>query len=224
MGIDTGLIRQQMSIKPMLLSLGSARKTEHSVLLLDAMNGTFQRVYYQRLATVEIGDITFTDVEVIPEKREYVPTDVDGLIGLGLLKQFNLMIDYRKRTIDVYPSDRQPLEVIDWHKMKFKLDAQQGIILVINAQGHSYNMLLDTGAWNPDDNSVISIRKQRNKVVGEHAIEFLAGEMSIGEYTVDALFGSPVSFDGVLGASFFFKNRVYIDFTHSEIWFVEQEG
>jgi hypothetical protein len=220
MAIDLGLCRQIMSIKPNLLSRISSRRTGHFTIATDAMKGKLDKLEHQLINDVRIGDLVLHNVEVMPETRSAVPEAVDGLIGLGLLGRFTILIDYKSERIALYVAEYEPPDAGSWHKVKVRATINEGFITDVRMGARSYKMLLDTGSWNKQNSNAIFVRKQNLLELNQDS-ELFIDNASIGKYHLEPLFEMPTPFDGVLGWAFFSKYKAVLKLNRQLLYYIE---
>ena len=72
--------------------------------------GTMYHAREVVVPAVQIGDLQFTELRA--QEDFYGPEEFDGQIGLGLLTHFDVLMDYRSRSMTLYPRSHQ-LEGVD---------------------------------------------------------------------------------------------------------------
>lgn len=188
------------------------------------------------LPHLKLGDLILNNVQIvvsdveknsIPGGRAPSPKIAkNGLIGLGLVNQFNVIIDYKNAKLILINGDAYPpgYHIDSWRKISFVMD--ENIITSSQINNKTIHLLWDTGApynWiNP------------NKISGENILcpQSVIDELHVDSthcngikttlmmsnhpfknniFYINLMKGLPA--DGVIGEPFFKKHIVYINFT-----------
>lgn len=169
------------------------------------------------------------------------PARNSGILGLALLKEFNVLLDYNASKMVLYRHDGYPEDdgLSSWHKIPF-IAHKYGILVTGTFPGSSQELtfLLDTGAVGRDDKNT-AFNPMKGAALTK--VEQLSGEQK-GGYTiirsqdlvigdiplhslnfifVDA-FTQPPSVDGFLGYDFLLKYKVFLDFGTSTMYLQRQ--
>jgi len=196
------------------------------------------------LPKVKIGALTYYSLVC---DEDNIPTEgftQKGTIGLALLKEFNVLIDFKEAKIVLYRKDIYPNQddVTTWQKISF-INHNDGIMLKGKFQGSDRELIfiLDTCAiaWIDSDSGkaanimkgssfakikgVPSEEESGYKVVSSQDL-IVAGEVihSLNFIFMDQI-TQPSSVDGgFLGNDFLLKYKVFIDFGKTMMYIKRQ--
>jgi hypothetical protein len=170
------------------------------------------------------------------------PARNSGLLGIELLKEFNVLLDYNASKMALYPHDGYPEDdgFASWHNVTF-IDHGYGVLVTGTFTGSSQELtfLLDTGAVARDDKNT-SFNLMKGAALAK--VEHLSGEqfggypiirsqdLVIGDIPLHSLnfvfvdaFTQPPLVDGFLGNDFLLKYKVFLDFGASTMYLQRQE-
>lgn len=169
------------------------------------------------------------------------PAKDSGILGLALLKEFNVLLDYNASKMVLYQHDGYPEGdgFTSWHKVPF-IAHKYGILVTGTFTGSSQELtfLFDTGAVGRDDANT-AFNPMKGAALTK--VESLSGEKKHG-YTIirsqDLVIGNiplhslnfvfvdaftqPRSVDGFLGYDFLLKYKVFLDFGTSTMYLQRQ--
>lgn len=198
------------------------------------------KLYEAREAIVpsaRIGEMEFID---LPAQEDlFGPAQFDGQIGLGLLKSFDVLVNYRDASMTLFRNDHQlpGVDSQDWFrvpltddlKIRINMDHSGGEYLVgIDTGSNSFampktsdlaNSIIDRHGFE-DGNRIINQRNQQevyryivdDLYVDGHAL----GAMEVIMADMAAYMGN-----GLLGYDFFSNHAVYFDFDGAGIYLKE---
>jgi hypothetical protein len=188
------------------------------------------------LREARFGGIVFRDVvcdQVMPPAGSESPGR--GIMGLALLRRFNVLFDYGDSRLVLLKAGRFPadFESSEWRRIPFT-DDPDGMMIPGRPEGISGDLkwCLDTGAIarNPEGTEYYNLMKPKHFRGWAGAAEkdgrlFFRGHAFLsGGIRIDSLnflghdFGEPGGVNGFLGADFFMKNRVLADFANQALW------
>ena len=189
------------------------------------------------IPNIRIGSLVLHDLPGYELFTRY--DDTSGLIGLVLLNQFNVLIDYPNRKFGLYRKDFYPdyLKSQSWTKVQ--LVPPLSLPVKLKNYEETFTFCLDTGviAVDAEKHSYGTIRSESalgQLLQQEEAVEPDPSDVGIlGKYSTNQLRTPcdyplvPMDFmlvnykypkrDGFLGHNFFSKYSVFIDFTQGEI-------
>ena len=196
------------------------------------------RIKYRRIILPEarFGGITFRNFACDQVSADAHPLFARrGIMGLALLRRFNVLIDYRGFRLVLFRQGTFPADFdsSSWKRIPFT-DHPDGMLVDGTPEGISKNLrwCLDTGAvaWDPERTEYYNLLKSKyfRGMAGAKERDGRAfakrRDFRSGEVTLDSLnflahdFAEPGGVDGFLGADFFMKNRVLVDFTDDVLW------
>ena len=170
--------------------------------------------------------------------------EIAGLIGFDVFADYELLFDYHKQTVKVYPSKKNDLHKNNkvFEKVSFKRDGHLPII-PIKIDGKTYHFGLDTGAeinilshkvlQKVDANAISflisnEVRGLDQKVTKSQSIRL--NKCLINDYSVDnQVFmildlshvnaNAEKEIDGILGFPFFEQHRISINYGNNKLYF-----
>jgi hypothetical protein len=196
------------------------------------------KIRYQRttLPEARLGKLVFLNLECDRcDSALAAPFSRRGLFGLALIRGFQTLIDYSDSTIEMFRHDARPacLNLGKWERIPFE-DDRDGMIVRLAMEGipRPLKWLLDTGAiaLNPEGTRYYNLLKSEHfkRLTGAGEREGRAfvenRTLSVGSMRLDSLnflaldFKEPGGVDGFLGADFFMKYRVLVDFKAEVLW------
>lgn len=125
---------------------------------------------------------------------EHFDVELKGLIGLALLKEFNVLVDYKERKVELFRNDIYPKQdnIAAWQKIPF-IVSEDGILVKGTIQGGD-----------------------RELIVADESIPHL-------NFVFVDSFEKPSSLDGgMLGYDFFLKHKVFFDFGNANMYIKRQ--
>jgi hypothetical protein len=196
------------------------------------------RISYRRVILPEarFGGITFRNLACDRVSGDLHPAFAGrGIAGLALLRPFNALIDYRASRLVLFRRGYFPADFdsSSWRRIPFD-DHPDGMLIDGTPDGipGELKWCLDTGAIavNPERTEYFNLLKPKYfrglKGVQERDGRAFASHRAFrsGGVALDSLnflehaFSEPGGVDGFLGADFFMKNRVLIDFADAVLW------
>lgn len=153
----------------------------------------------------------------------------NGAIGLNLLRQFNVLIDYQASQIILMKLGEYPYQhdMKDWMRIPFS--NKYGITTTAKINGTNVTLVWDTGANYSMIKSTAKIFVNKKSSLNKNSqsckyFETTAlitdGKQSLNTKLSIQKAGFP--FDGLIGSSFFKEHRVFFDFKNN-LLFVELE-
>lgn len=168
------------------------------------------------IQNLSIGDFQFSNIKGFEAiyAKDFAPPNKDGTIGLALLRQFKVIIDYKGSSIilsrnNIFP---EKYNVNDWGKVNFY---DRGIGIVTNAEINKKKIKLvwDTGAQ-------CSMLKKH--VIGNNTMKKEGDLFEISKVFFGNAELGPIGFiimnikqppvDGIVGYNFFVKHIIFVDF------------
>jgi len=179
-----------------------------------------------RLAGVAVGPHVFGDVAgteylFAPDLPPPVPA---GYVGLGLLRQFHLTVDYAHAELGLVdrrcPAPDLP-EPASWHRVRLESDKDGPRISAV-VDGRTRTLLLDTGASYSTIRPSAAPQEERRRAQGWEL--YTPAAMVAGGGKIEGLELAVVELpgpgtDGILGCNFFADHQVLFNFEEREVLF-----
>ncbi len=236
LGLDTGANHVTLGFKPEIIN----RLTVRHVGGLHGLMSNYGISLYRKFIVpeVKIADLTYS--ELLCDKdaiRDGSPAP-NGLMGLELLKEFNVLIDYQGAAMVLYRGDLLPEDedLNDWQKISFMLD-DTGILLSGTFEGSDRELtfLVDTGSVGRGEHGETfnAMKGTMRAKLDQIPIEEMSGygvawdqRLMFGEEKLSGLnfifvesFTKPASLNGgTLGNDFFLKYKVFFDFANHQMY------
>jgi hypothetical protein len=159
----------------------------------------------------------------IPGPPGESPTQYDGYIGIGLLRQFNLLVDYPNDRIVLSAHDSDPpVDVDSWPSSSFR-DGRQGVISPIHLNGTRMLANWDTGANHTviRANRVEASRPRWSFNEHQDAVTFESlaiGGFDIGSFDLVLMDFRQPNVTVILGTNLFERRAVWFDFSMRRLW------
>ncbi len=198
------------------------------------MHGKIYLVRKFVLPELSLGELTLSNVPGVENLTS--PSDFDGTVGLELLRNFNLLLDYRGGRFTLLRKDCRPQELAEdgWFRYRGELSASFNVSL--DGTNERYAIGLDSGCsyTTVDSDSPLGRalraslgedeRYQAVNEAGEMLFVYpevhllLDGRYDLGPSTCVVTDIHPPIGDGFLGYDLFWNNTVFVDHEAGEIW------
>ncbi|EKE01545.1 MAG: hypothetical protein ACD_21C00106G0005 [uncultured bacterium] len=146
----------------------------------------------------------------------------NGVIGLELLRQFNVLVDYKASRVVLMKPGEYPhqYDIKSWMKIPFS--NKYGITTIAKINGVDVTLVWDTGANNSIMKSTVKIpAKKKSCAYKENpscqyfeTTTFMLGDNQLPK-TEFFIQKSEIPFDGLIGSSFFKEHQVFFDFKNN---------
>ena len=234
--IDTGHGYGTVSLPPSVLKELDVIYTGQTKENYDFKGDKYNSGQYL-IPNIRIGSLVLNDLPGWEFFSRY--DDLSGLIGLALLNQFNVLIDYPNRKFGLYRKDFYPdyLKSQGWTKVQlvpplslpvklrndeetFTFCLDTGVIAV-DKEKHSYGTIRSESALGQllQQNEILEPDPSEAEVLGKYSTNQLRTPCDYPLVPMDFMlvdYKYPKR-DGFLGHNFFSKYSVFIDFTQGEI-------
>jgi len=225
------------------ISIGLMPETIRALQLKETgrirtLKTNYGKIRYKRvvLPIARIGGIVFRDLVCDRVAEEANPLFARrGILGLSLFRPFTILIDYQGSRLVLFRSGvvLADFDSTLWNRIPSP-NHSDGIMIHGTPEGFSKDLTwcLDTGAIARDPGQTryyniikkkhikgMSGWRERDGMVFSENIAFRAGAAVVDSLNFLAYdFKEPGGIDGFLGADFFFKHRVLVDFKNEVIW------
>jgi len=222
--IDTGAEDATVKLTPSTLKkiLVTTRSGEEQTF--DYNGKTYQNMRFI-ISSLKIGKLEFRNLNGIEELRSGIKED--GIIGNQLLKNFNVMFDYKAETMILYPLNSYPDEISNNNWIKINaLHNNIGIILICKTEltEKELKFCLDTGVGSIENGKTYGIIKpnafDKTKANGGtvDVQKFIVDRNNLAPFDFKFIEFKVSSIDGFLGNNFFAKYKVLIDFNQNLLY------
>ena len=220
-------------VTPQALSTMAVRLTGKSTTYKDAEG----KPYYARqfiVPRVELNELIITDIPGVENLNG--PPDFDGTIGMALIRNFNLLVDYSEEKVTLFRKDDYPgfLSNEQWSAHRFRKPLQ--LRVRFDFSDAEYEMGLDTGF------SVTAIPKASDlgqelvsnlKIGDQHRTINTRTGKEVFMYNLEHIYldgydlgnntcilsDAPTYMgNGLMGFDFFNNNKVFLDFGNGRVW------
>ena len=229
----------QGSVYPLKLDLGSfisfslreeilqnIHKTKYGTSKWYDFRGSQYESPTYTIPEIKIGNLTFAHVLAMQDSENFhantaiggSPLQLPGVIGLPILEQYNLFLDFPHAAI--YASnDLLSLQKADLFSQNFLtipfILHQDGIILCVETDMATYRLVLDTGTTSTAIRAPHSALTARFCIMGH----------DFGKRSIKAIeLNSEFDFDGLLGMDFLREYPVFIDYSNKRLFIDLQEN
>lgn len=228
--MDTGADRATIKIRPDAAKDLNVEYLDTEKTSLDVF-GEANKERDFIIPALQIGKLKLTSFVAGEELRD-LPDGVDGTMGNDFLKQFYVLIDYKKAQLALYPKKDYPknLNLKKWKQINFE-HSNIGIILSakIEAFERELRFCLDSGCVTSLSGKKFGLLysnflpeladKNNSFLTYDHVL--IDDELDLGRTVFWVVDFKEPPIDGFLGDVFFSKYRVFIDFD-AETLFVKE--
>jgi hypothetical protein len=208
------------------------------------MDGNIVTKYFFELPDVQIADYSLESILCTESLQRPAPYLMDvGVIGWNLLKQFNLLVDYKDSLLTLYKkgSLAEDPDVSNWNRIALNSDPPLTFAAKLEKYDKVLRMGIDTGSvmmGSTADNCVVTnlIRIELpESVLSQYEISYFMSNLDFpivpgvtvnsGESTItnlDFLYyrtAQPRNRAGFLGGDFLRKYQVFIDNMHDVLYY-----
>tara|TARA_R110002073_G_scaffold296322_1_gene462302 strand:- start:12860 stop:13936 length:1077 start_codon:yes stop_codon:yes gene_type:complete len=122
------------------------RKTNKTTTVTSS-SGLKSKMRFYKSGTVALGSRKITGHRILntPKNTIFSCYNVDGVLGVDIIKQFNWTIDYKNKILIMYPSNYFPEKVKEMHELDFDFRNNRPSVF-LNLKNNRFKFLLDTGA------------------------------------------------------------------------------
>lgn len=189
----------------------------------QGLDGVFAAQKY-KVARVSIGSATFTDVETNMDaaRKGYDPDPLSqGLMGTGLLKAYEVVIDYPQRTMKLIPrakpgdpgSCKGTVVPFDQSSKKWRDEP----VIKVGTEAVPLLLWLDTGSQLSAIRRSLTLELLQSTVDHVTLKQLRLGKADFGPWEFQVWDMNLPGFDGFLGYDFFAKHVVCVDFPGKRI-------
>ena len=116
-------------------------------LTVVSSSGKKSKMQFFKSGTITIGTRKITGHRILNTNSNSIFSchNIDGILGVDIIKELNWKIDYKNKYLIMYPSEYIPYEVGNMYALDFDFKNNRPYIF-INRKKSSFKLLLDTGA------------------------------------------------------------------------------
>ena len=122
------------------------RKTNRTTTITSS-GGLRSKMRFYKSGTVSLGSRKINRHQILntPKNDIFSCYQVDGILGVDIIKLFNWTIDYQNKILVMYPSNHFPEKVKNMHELDFDYQRSRPYVF-LNFKKNRLKFLLDTGA------------------------------------------------------------------------------
>lgn len=122
------------------------RKTNKTTTVTSS-SGLQSKMRFYKSGAVALGSRKITGHRILntPKNTIFSCYNVDGILGVDIIKQFNWTIDYKNKILIMYPSNYFPEKVKEMHELDFDFRNNRPSVF-LKLKNNRFKFLLDTGA------------------------------------------------------------------------------
>jgi hypothetical protein len=235
--LDTGAGQGTVTLAPAALESLDVSYTGKTLTLRDAEGNKYRPREFV-IPSIRLGDLELTNVPGYENLTS--PPGFDGSIGLGLLGNFNVLIDYPVRAMTLYPKGTVPdfLSSEEWYRCEYA-GGQQFDVRFAGLAGE-YSLGLDTGSGAtaiPADSDLardiiefygvaaekVTVNQRTGEEVYIYNMDLYLDEYALGEHDCVITDMAGYMGNGLMGYDFFNRNRVFAAFDSKTFWLNKTE-
>lgn len=156
------------------------RKTGKSITITGSSD-LKSRMYYYKSGTINLASRKITNHQILntPKNEIFTCHNIDGILGVDIIKAFNWKIDYKNKQLIMFPANHFPKETKDMFPLDFTFSNRRPYVYLTRKKTR-FKFLLDTGAAGYSNIS----RKNYNLT---NANDYLNSEIYSGNYDVNGI-------------------------------------
>jgi hypothetical protein len=137
------------------VAYGWAKKTlqkTKKVITITSSSGLKSKMRFYQSGKIELGSRKVTGHQILhaSENEFFSCHQIDGILGVDIIKQLNWKIDYKNNRLIMYPSSYFPEETNALHKLDFEFRSNRPYVY-LKRKKNRFRFLLDTGAGGYSD-------------------------------------------------------------------------
>ena len=122
------------------------KKTRRAITI-NSSSGLKSKMHFYKSGRIEIGSRKVNGHKILnaPKNEIFTCYNVDGILGVDIIKAFNWSIDYKKKILIMHPSNFVPKSVKNMHQLNFNFIKNRPYVY-LKLKKNNLRFLLDTGA------------------------------------------------------------------------------
>ncbi len=159
-------------------------KKTNKTLNVVSSSGLRSKMRFYKSGTINIGSRKITGHRILNTARNDIFSchNIDGILGVDIIKELNWKIDFKQKLLVMYPSDYMPDDLDSMHELDFNFTDNHPYVYM-QRKGNRFEFLLDTGAGKSSNIS----QKDYNLT---NIDDFPQAEIYTGNYDVNGLFAT----------------------------------
>lgn len=122
-------------------------KSTKKTTVITSSSGLKSKMRFYKSGKIQLGSRKITGHQILntPKNEIFSCHQVDGILGVDIMKEFNWSIDYKNKRLIMYPSNHFPKKVEEMSELDFDFKGNRPYVY-LNQKGSKFRFLLDTGA------------------------------------------------------------------------------
>lgn len=122
-------------------------KATRKTITINSSSNRKSRMRYYKIGLIELGSRKIRKHKVLntPKNEFFSCHNIDGILGVDIMKELNWTIDYEKKILIMYPPSYFPDKVEKMSKLNFYFTNNKPWVY-LDRKGSIFKFLLDTGA------------------------------------------------------------------------------
>ena len=114
---------------------------------INSSSGLRSKMRFYKSGTITLGSKKIRSHRILnaPKNSIFSCYQVDGILGVDIIKEFNWTIDYKNKILIMYPANHFPKKVKTMHPLDFEFRNNRPAVF-LNVKSNRLRFLLDTGA------------------------------------------------------------------------------
>lgn len=153
------------------------RKTNKTITI-NSSTGRKSKMRFYKSGKIELASRKITRHRILsaPKNTVFSCHNIDGILGVDIIKELNWTIDYKNKILITHPSNYVPKKVKEMHQLDFDFRNNRPYVY-LKLQKNKFKFLLDTGAGG---NSNISQRNYNLTNINDYPqISFYTGTFDV---------------------------------------------
>ena len=129
----------------------SLQKTNKSITITSS-SGLKSSMRFYKSGTIELGSRKIRGHRILnaQENEFFSCHQIDGILGVDIIKEFHWIIDYPNKRLIMYPTNFTPPQVKNMHELHFTFHKNRPYVF-LKRKENTFRFLLDTGAGGYSD-------------------------------------------------------------------------
>lgn len=122
-------------------------KSTKKSLNITSSSGLKSRMRFYKSGFINLGSRKIRGHRILntPKNKVFSCYNIDGILGVDIIKEFNWTIDFAKKILIMYPPNHFPKKLKEMHELEFKFPKNRPYVF-LKLKNNKLRFLLDTGA------------------------------------------------------------------------------
>tara|TARA_R110001632_G_scaffold107700_6_gene217418 strand:+ start:1930 stop:3054 length:1125 start_codon:yes stop_codon:yes gene_type:complete len=122
-------------------------KSTNKTITVNSSSGLRSKMRFYKSGTIELGSRKIKGHRILnaPKSSIFSCYQVDGILGVDIIKELNWTIDYKNKILIMYPTNHFPKKVEKMHPLDFDFRNNRPVVF-LKVKSNRLQFLLDTGA------------------------------------------------------------------------------